>query len=588
VTDRAIESLRERALASLSVFAREVLGHDYYKVFAPDSPDHGKEIRVIDWDGELRPCGVVDWGPHGDMVRFMEGLTDAGMMVCSRGAMKTTIGMSWILWQIIKNPDVRIIVHMATLAEAKLTVRALRDTFVENEKLREVFGDFAGGQGTRKGWTGDAFTVAKRTRSDRNPTVVASGTDKNTVGKRADIIWIDDPVRPQDRQSIVMLEKAKDSFRAVNKLLDPGGVMLITLTPYDERDLCHLIRSSLQNEYKILELPCGMEAVGDDDGGYKLIGEPRYPHHTREVLERKLREDGTEGGPQWFNMSYALKITNPADQVFQREWFREARWESRFSRCNAYVLTDAAVSDDDAACFSVAALVILDSDDTAYIADMVIGHWKPPEFRDEVCDFIQNWAPKTRLLKIHMENVGMNAGLRVLVEEELHRRNIRLAWEQIPRRGGEGAKRARIRSLTGRVQAGRLVILDTCRKTYREAGQDKILWSTNGFYDVEKDRYLPDGELVRQFVDFRWTSKGKTGARVDIPDALADLDAVNEKEMRYCVPTRGYADASTAPPVPWNARPEAHGGKPVPVGPMSMLSGRRETPLQIALRRMRR
>lgn len=553
-----LEDLRERALDSLSVFAREILGFDYFVRYKPGDPEHGKEIHTIEWEGEIRECGVVDWGPHGQMVQFMEDLTDSGMLVCSRGAMKTTIGIAWVLWEIIKNPNIRVIIHMATEGEAHNTVRSLRTYFETNEKLREVFGDYAGTRKDRKLWSDREFIVSKRTRVDRNPTVVASSTDKNTVGKRADLLWIDDPVRPQDRNSELMLEKAKNSYRALNKLLDPGARKLVTLTPYDERDLCHMIRG-MPDQFAILELPCGMEAVTDNQGGYKLVGTPRYPHHTLEFLEKKLREDGKESGPAWFNMSYALTITNPADQVFFRESFREVAWSPRMARMNGYVLTDAAVSDDDASCFSVAAIVLLDHDDTAYIADMVIGHWTPSDFRENLCDLVTHWASRCRLIAIHMEDVAMNAAFRVMIQEELNQRNIRLAWEGIARRGSEANKRTRIRGLTNRVSEGRLVVVDTIRRYYSEAGQAKVLWDAAGFYDQQNDRHLPDGELVRQFVGFRWNAKGKTGARMDIPDALADLDAVNGRHSRYCVPTR-FTDVAGRD-VPLERRPERWGGR---------------------------
>src|SRR5690606_32950374 len=160
--------------------------------------------------------------------------------------------------------------------------------------------------------------------------------------------------------------KSIQCYGMLRPILNPGAKTRVSMTPYNEQDLSHHLRTNLGDSVECLVLDCGMEAVPDGRGRLTLQGEPRFPHHSAAVLQTQL--DGML--PQDFNAQYAMKIQNPEDQIFYRENFLAADWNPRFAGCNAYVMTDTAVTDDDAACRSVIAIVILDWDDTSYLVDM--------------------------------------------------------------------------------------------------------------------------------------------------------------------------------------------------------------------------
>ncbi len=303
------------------------------------------------------------------------------------------------------------------------------------------------------------------------------------------------------------------------------------MTPYDEHDMSYHIRTELGDHFKVLEIPCGMLATNDGKGGYQLVGEPVFPHMPAGFLKQQLERMG----PQDFNAQYAMRVENPADQVFFRQQFGSAVWQPRFQQSAAYVLTDTATTDQDSGCHSVIAVGILDHDDVFYLADLRVGLWRPDRFVTELCDVVQEWRSRVSLQGIVMEKIGLNKVFRSQIEQELRLRGTSYRFIEIPRGVHVASKNQRIRGLVTRFVAQKFKVLDTCPKVYEEHGKTKLLWEPHGFLDPETGRWLPDGELVQQFVRFRF---GGGEQRVDIPDALADIDFYDTaKGKRFLHPT---------------------------------------------------
>ncbi len=75
----ALDAIRKKCLEptkeGLSFLARGVLGQDYFKVYEDSSTNR----KGMDWNGEFREgCGLVDWGPHGQMCDFLARPPSAG------------------------------------------------------------------------------------------------------------------------------------------------------------------------------------------------------------------------------------------------------------------------------------------------------------------------------------------------------------------------------------------------------------------------------------------------------------------------------------------------------------------------------
>jgi hypothetical protein len=505
----------------LAYFARNILGYDYFK-----SERSGRVTHEVRYQGKLmKTCGVVDWGPHKAMVDFLCSGDPALLLMTSRGSLKTTIVTAKIIHDIIRDPDVRILLHMEMDQKARETIRLVKTQFERNERLREMFGDFVG-----KKWTDAGFIVQGRKRESRDFTLASSGTDKVITGNHFDKIYIDDPVSWQQALSTEGMKKAIACYKSMIPILDPGGQMIVTMTPYDDQDLSCFLKEL--GTFQVLEVPCGMKAVDDNQGGYRLQGEPVFPHLPEKELKHRLR---MTNDPREFNTQYALTLQNPMDQVFFRNQFQEAELNDRLRACHAYVLTDTAVANTETACFSVIAVVILDWDDTAYLADMRVGKWTPDVFEEEFLSLVKEWQPQVRIVGAAMENVTANRVYRASIDEKCRERGIRFEWIHVPRGVGEPVKHMRVRSLISRFHAKKFRVLSTVPETFENLGRIEVLWDPVGYHDPETGDLLPAGELVNQFINFRYGGGGT--AKLDIPDALADLEAMDKKGRRLCQPS---------------------------------------------------
>jgi hypothetical protein len=515
IDNLALEKVRAKALEDTGFLARQFLGYDFWR-----DEETGQETR---------PGGLVDWGPHGEMIEFVDR-TDIRfkMLMTSRGSLKTTLGISRVMREILGNPNTRGLIGMEVFDKATDTISTIKSHFDRNERIKDVFGEMKGDP-----WKADRFVVRGRNKLIRGATVQGFGIEKVITGDHVDWIWLDDPVSWQQVRTPDGMHKAIQMLRQLFPILDPGGWFLITCTPYDLNDLSHHVRNELNEIFTTLQLDCGMYAVRRDDGsgGYTLEGEPRFPHHSKSFLMQQLHLKG----PPDFNAQYALMCQNPADQIFFREQFKEAKFDSlEMGEMSAYVLTDTATTDKDYACYSVGAVVILDWDDTAFLADLIVGRWVPSEFRDRLVDLVDRWQRLVRIHGVVMENIGLNKLYRSAIEEEARRRGVTVNFIPIPRGQAEQGKRQRIRGLTSRFASGRFKVLDTVPRLFNDLGKEKLLWDPKG-HRTKDGEQQPAGELVNQFLNFRMS--GATGSMIDIADALADLEQCDHSGIRYVLPS---------------------------------------------------
>ena len=208
---KPLEIDKERCLIDRSYLARMVLGFDYFK-----SESTGKVIHEIEWEDEMRPCGFVDWGPHGKMNDFFDDLSKAKVLKTTRGGLKTTGVVADIVQSIVIDPNIRILVHMELYNKAVETIRLVKAVFERNEKFRHVFGDQVGPKFT------DTGIIVKRDRDSRDYTLSGSGTDKVITGNHVDKIYIDDPTSWQQAESETAMKKAIDAYKALIPILDPS------------------------------------------------------------------------------------------------------------------------------------------------------------------------------------------------------------------------------------------------------------------------------------------------------------------------------------------------------------------------------
>lgn len=532
----------QRSPEGLSALARHVLKFDTWTI---QRRGEARVHRSGTWkwrNGIWRTCGIVDWGPHREMLETLLHDGDK-VLLCTRDAFKTSCVIAERIQHILSNPNTRGMVYMETGKNASKTVGAMADMLLRKE-VEELWGDQ---KGTSKDWSKWSFTVGNRTEQHRIPTVQVGGSDVNTTGDH--ILWlrIDDPLSYQSARNAEIVDKVIDGWLNIQPLKDPGADECVSLTPYAKGDMADKLCGEHAQNYRITRIPCGCIAKRDAMNRVILEGRSRFPHLTEEYLLQKARTMG----PERFNLNYGLTMDENEGQIFRREDLIAHPWEDRFSYLSAYILTDTAVSTSKDSCQSVLALVIMDWDDVAYVVDLRAGHWNDTELLEQFCAMHARWASRLRIVGVAMERVSLNTHIRSSWDREIRARGIPVRWIELRRsqpgtKDQQGQQKAlRIRALENRVITHRLRFLPSVPKTCTLHGKLSVLYDPEGYHDPT-GKMLPAGEIVEQFV--RWNDAAGYRGMQDIPDCLAALDEVSHDGMTRMIPPSPRRSASMPEP----------------------------------------
>jgi hypothetical protein len=119
----------------------------------------------------------------------------------TEGGKSAQISVGRVLFEIGKNPNIRILVLSAALGAAKKIVRALKNYIENSVEYRMVFPHIVPDKSDTTGmWRDDSFIV-RRSAMSRDPTVQATGFNGNILGGRYDLIIIDDYLTAENTYS---------------------------------------------------------------------------------------------------------------------------------------------------------------------------------------------------------------------------------------------------------------------------------------------------------------------------------------------------------------------------------------------------
>lgn len=214
VTDRKL--LREQA--EIALFDAYYLGMDVIGLSRDEFPAPAHEIRpYYEWLDKPRPARMAllqKW------LRFWAS---------PRFTRKTYATAIWLLQQVIREPNLRIIIDGQERQNAGDTVMLVRE-WLEMPELVRLYGSFVSDS-----WGKFEFTVSQRSRAQRDPTMRALGLDNSEQGKRCDIRWWDDLIGKTNNNPEGIL-KVKQHVSAGMPIIKPGGMGLYTCTRWNALD----------------------------------------------------------------------------------------------------------------------------------------------------------------------------------------------------------------------------------------------------------------------------------------------------------------------------------------------------------------
>jgi hypothetical protein len=145
-----------------------------------------------------------------------------------------------VLWELGRDPSLRVKVVCASEAMAAERGRFLRDAIAGNARLRLAFPGLV----PAEPWGAERFTVA-RPAEVVGPSVAALGVGAASTGSRADLLVCDDVVDVRALASPAERERVKASFfENLYNQLEPGGRCWCLFTPWHEPRCCHNAQAS--------------------------------------------------------------------------------------------------------------------------------------------------------------------------------------------------------------------------------------------------------------------------------------------------------------------------------------------------------
>lgn len=193
------------------------------------------EHRRIDVLAEM----VLGFKPepfHVEMLRWQDA-TQEGLLLAWRGAAKTTFcTITRCLFEMILDPNVRILLAADAVDQAKVILRAIKSHLTDNKRFREVFGDWVTGAKT---WSESEITINRRTSHAGESTITCAGIGTALPTRHFDVIIADDLVTKDNSQTEGQRKKVFDYFYETlyPTLESPRGRLWVVGTRWDDEDL---------------------------------------------------------------------------------------------------------------------------------------------------------------------------------------------------------------------------------------------------------------------------------------------------------------------------------------------------------------
>jgi hypothetical protein len=250
--------------------------------------------------------GCADF--HHTLVEIVEATENSRVSILApRGHAKSTwLSIIYPIWKIVNDRDIKIIIVSDTGDQAEMFLRLIKDELEANERLIFDFGDFyrKPSTGAPNVWKATDITVQRSSRA-KEPTIVCGGTGKRIVGRRADLIIVDDPLNDENTENERQRQKTLRWFRkTLTPIVNPetGRIVVIGTRKHPEDLHGELGRNARWKQFvfRAIEGKC-----------------PLWPE--RWPLARLLREK-EEIGSVIFAQEYQNEPICEETAYFRREW----------------------------------------------------------------------------------------------------------------------------------------------------------------------------------------------------------------------------------------------------------------------------
>ena len=302
---------------------------------------------------------------------------------------KSTQVCGRVLWELGRNPSLRVKIICATDAIAAERSRFLRDAIDNNPAVRAVFPGLV----SNSPWAAKAFTVL-RPADLIGPSVAALGVGSGSTGTRADLLVCDDAVDVRAIHSRVERDRVADYFsNNLMNLLEPDGRCWVLFTPWHLDDMnARLKRNEMYALFR------------------RAVGPTLEPVWLGKWPPPRLETRKEEIGSASFARGYRLVPVSEEETPIRPEWVKF--WTDEAPREEVILSVDPAVSGEPRADRS--ALVVLGRGPEIRVLAASARRASAPELVALIDALDRQWNPHVILF----ESNAAFAGLRDLLARQ--------------------------------------------------------------------------------------------------------------------------------------------------------------------------
>lgn len=320
----------------------------------------------------------VAWHKHFDEHRR------AGVIAPRNHGKTEQVSIIRTLFDLGRNPDLRIKIVSADKETSKKRVKACRTHIDTNKRLHRVFPELVASESDAE-WSAYAITVNRRIISP-DPSLEARGILASGVGGRADVLIGDDVVDFNNSIRVPGFRKVvKSAWHDVwMNLLEPDGRARWISTPWTNSDLTAELMAN--EEWKFLKTVVGpnLESIWPD----------KWPTERLHAVRREL-------SPRHFDRAYRGLAMSDEDRVFTDDSIQEAKAKgANVHRAMIprewprYTGVDLAISQKKGAKYTVFVTIAIDpATQSRYVVDIRRGHYSSTRTADILVEVFQKHQP---------------------------------------------------------------------------------------------------------------------------------------------------------------------------------------------------
>jgi predicted phage terminase large subunit-like protein len=308
------------------------------------------------------------------------------LLLAPRGHFKSVaVTISYALWRLVHNPNLRILIVNETLINARNFLREIKEHALANERFRERYGawDMAASK-----WTEDSVTIP-RTRILKEPSISAGGVLGNLVSLHNDIVILDDPVSNKNSETPHQRQKLLNWFKnVILPALEPDGQLIVVGTRWHSEDLYGHIREDVGFNHWTQVV---QSAEWNDEAGVRRV---LFPER---FSEKKLDElKGTMGTSSYF-CQMLNDVSGQEGSDFKASWIDSGKYDLRPDNLTVYAGIDLAITKNEKGSSFAYCVIGKDKSGVLYVIDA---------YREQI-PFVEQLMAVKRIKKHHNPSIIM-------------------------------------------------------------------------------------------------------------------------------------------------------------------------------------